>query len=93
MLLLVGIVISSGGAPKGDAIGFAYWHSPGPLNISYLGIGPPSLAGFCAFWACLTQSAYAYIGSEIVSLAAGGERSSMAIICTCLVQFLTLSGS
>ncbi|GAA5988891.1 hypothetical protein JCM5350_000998 [Sporobolomyces pararoseus] len=75
ILLIVGIVVTSGGGPTGQAIGFAFWKSPGPLNTSYLGISSTSLAGFCSFWACLTQSAYAFIGSEIVSLAAGEAKN------------------
>ncbi|GAA5937769.1 uncharacterized protein JCM15063_002111 [Sporobolomyces koalae] len=75
VLLLVGIVISSGGVKGTPAIGFSYWHTPGPFNSTHLRITPPSLARFCAFWACLTQSAYAYVGSEIVSLAAGEARN------------------
>ncbi|GAA5957713.1 hypothetical protein JCM3765_003742, partial [Sporobolomyces pararoseus] len=75
ILLIVGVVVTSGGGPTGEAIGFAFWKSPGPLNTNYLGIASPSLAGFCSFWACLTQSAYAFIGSEIVSLAAGEAKN------------------
>ncbi|GAA5826360.1 hypothetical protein JCM5353_004730 [Sporobolomyces roseus] len=75
VLLIVGIVITSGGVPNTDPIGFEFYKNPGPFNDTFLGIAPPSLASFCAFWACLTQSAYAYIGSEIVSLAAGEAKN------------------
>ncbi|GAA5840960.1 hypothetical protein JCM3766R1_005414 [Sporobolomyces carnicolor] len=75
VLLLVGVVITSGGVPDYEAIGFSFWKTPGTFNTQYLGISPPTLAGFCAFWACLTQSAYAFIGSEIVSLAAGEAKN------------------
>ncbi|GAA6016440.1 hypothetical protein JCM11491_002413 [Sporobolomyces phaffii] len=74
-LLLVGILITTGATPNSDAIGFAFWESPGPFQTRFLEIESPSLAGFCAFWACLTQSAYAFVGSEIVSLAAGEAKN------------------
>ncbi|GAA5902677.1 uncharacterized protein JCM6883_007205 [Sporobolomyces salmoneus] len=76
VLLIVGIVIASGGVSNGDeAYGFAFWRSPGTFNTSFLGITSPSLAGFASLYACLTQSAYAFIGSEIVSLAAGEAKN------------------
>ncbi|GAA5918585.1 hypothetical protein JCM5296_004141 [Sporobolomyces johnsonii] len=68
-LIILGIVISAGGVPGTDSTGFTYWRSPGAF-AQYLGI-PGALGRFAGFWSVLTQAAYAYVGSEIVSLAAG----------------------
>ncbi|GAA6064699.1 hypothetical protein JCM10212_005767 [Sporobolomyces blumeae] len=75
ILVIVGIVITSGGVPDTSPIGFKFWQHPGPINDHFLDISPPSLARFSAFWSCMTQSSYAFIGSEIVSLAAGEAKN------------------
>ena len=46
-LILLMLIITCGGAPNGDAIGFRYWRSPGAMN-EYLVDG--SLGKFLAFW-------------------------------------------
>ncbi|OCF73198.1 AAT family amino acid transporter [Kwoniella mangroviensis CBS 8886] len=68
-LIILGVVISAGGGPSHDKIGFRYWRNPGPF-VQYMDI-PGSLGRFLGFWAVLTQAAFAYVGSEIVAIAAG----------------------
>lgn len=31
-IIILSIVIASGGGPTGDRVGFRYWHNPGPAN-------------------------------------------------------------
>lgn len=48
-LIILAVVIAAGGGPSGDAVGFRYWHDPGPANpwlvegstgmfVSFLGV-------------------------------------------------------
>ena len=62
------LVITCGGAPNGDAIGFRYWRDPGAMN-EYLVDG--SLGQFLAFWKVFIQATFSYGGSEMVVVAAG----------------------
>lgn len=72
-LILLGIILAAGGGPNKQATGFKYWRDPGPF-VQYLGI-PGALGRFLGFWAVLTQAAFAYIGSEIVAIAAGEAKN------------------
>lgn len=65
-------MISAGGGPSKEAIGFRYWRNPGPF-VQYAGLAG-TLGRFLGFWATLTRAAFAYIGSEIVAIAAGETR-------------------
>lgn len=72
-LILLGIILSAGGGPSGEVIGFKYWKNPGPFT-QYAGI-PGALGQFLGFWAVLTQAAFSYIGTEIVAIAAAEARN------------------
>ena len=72
-LIILGIVITSGGGPDHHSIGFQYWRHPGPFT-QFNGI-PGSLGRFLGFWAVLTQAAFSYIGTEIVAIAAGEAKN------------------
>jgi amino acid transporter len=72
-LLITSIVISAGGGPNKETIGFRFWRDPGPF-VQYAGIAG-TLGRFLGFWATLTRAAFAYIGSEIVAIAAGETRN------------------
>lgn len=67
-LLILGIVISAGGVPGTDTIGFQYWRNPGPFEHQS-GISGAKGA-FLAFWTTLESSAFAYLGTEVVALCA-----------------------
>jgi amino acid transporter len=67
-LMLLMFIITLGGAPTHDRIGFRYWENPGPMN-TYLEDG--SLGRFLAFWKVFIQATFSYGGSEIVVVAAG----------------------
>ncbi|KAL2875926.1 hypothetical protein SGCOL_008922 [Colletotrichum sp. CLE4] len=67
-LIILMFVITVGGGPSGDAIGFRYWHDPGPMN-EYL--RPGALGRFLAFWKVFIQATFSYGGSEMVVVASG----------------------
>jgi amino acid transporter len=67
-LILLMFIITLGGTPSGDRIGFRYWVDPGPMN-EYLLTG--SLGRFLAFWKVFIQATFAYGGSEMVVIASG----------------------
>lgn len=67
-LIITCIVITSGGTPAHHKIGFHYWRDPGAF-APYLVEG--STGRFLGFWACLVQSCFAYVGSEVVGIAFG----------------------
>ncbi|CAD6582799.1 MAG: hypothetical protein TREMPRED_003391, partial [Tremellales sp. Tagirdzhanova-0007] len=72
-LIILGIVITSGGGPDHHSIGFQFWRHPGPFT-QYNDI-TGSKGRFLGFWAVLTQAAFSYIGTEIVAIAAGEARN------------------
>ncbi|KAK2592669.1 hypothetical protein QQS21_009636 [Conoideocrella luteorostrata] len=67
-LILLMFIITVGGSPSGEAIGFRYWNDPGPMN-TYLKDG--SLGRFLAFWKVFIQATFSYGGSEMVVVASG----------------------
>ncbi|KAJ5908726.1 Amino acid/polyamine transporter I [Penicillium taxi] len=67
-LMLLMFIITLGGTPTHDRIGFRYWQTPGPMN-KYLKNG--SLGRFLAFWKVFIQATFSYGGSEMVVVAAG----------------------
>lgn len=68
-MIILGIIITAGGVPGTDPIGFRFWHNPGPFQQEN---GIPGTKGrFLAFWTVLVQSAFSYLGTEIVALTAG----------------------
>ena len=67
-LILLMLIITCGGGPDHDAIGFRYWDVPGAM-LEYLEVGP--LGRFLAFWKVFIQATFSYGGSEMVVVAAG----------------------
>ncbi|GAA5831271.1 hypothetical protein JCM11251_007815 [Rhodosporidiobolus azoricus] len=72
-LIILGIVLMSGGGPSGEVIGGMNWRDPGAF-VQYLGISG-SLGRFLGFWSVLTQAAYSFGGSEVVALAAAETKN------------------
>ncbi|KAK2605718.1 hypothetical protein N8I77_008537 [Diaporthe amygdali] len=68
MLILTCFIISVGGQPSGEVIGFKYWHDPGAFG-QYLVDGPTGR--FLGFWAAMVQACFAYTGTEVVGVAFG----------------------
>ncbi|KAJ5679941.1 hypothetical protein N7462_008185 [Penicillium macrosclerotiorum] len=67
-LMILMFIITLGGTPTHDRIGFRYWQHPGPMN-EYLESG--TLGQFLAFWKVFIQATFSYGGSEMVVVAAG----------------------
>lgn len=67
-LVIVSIVITSGGAPDHEAIGFRYWNNPGAWT-DYNGITGSS-GHFLGFLAAFVNASFSYIGIETVVIAA-----------------------
>lgn len=78
IMLIIGInimalVITCGGGPNHESIGFRYWRDPGAF-VQYLGIGG-SLGRFLGFWTTLNNALYAYSGIENITLAAAETKN------------------
>lgn len=67
-LIILMFVLTVGGGPSHETIGFRYWRDPGPMN-EYLKEG--SLGRFLAFWKVFIQATFSYGGSEMVVVASG----------------------
>lgn len=66
-LIITGIVISAGGGPSGEAIGFKYWDETGGF-MQFQDI-PGAKGRFLGFFSVLISAAFAFIGSEITAVA------------------------
>ncbi|KAI9362010.1 amino acid permease [Zopfochytrium polystomum] len=71
-LIITGIVITAGGGPNHESIGFKYWSNPGPF-VEYIGTG--TWGQFLGFWAVLILATFSFIGTEIVAVAAGETKN------------------
>lgn len=67
-LIIVSIVITSGGGPNRETIGFRYWHNPGAW-VDYNGI-PGSTGHFLGFLAAFVNASFSFIGVETVVITA-----------------------
>ncbi len=65
-LIILGIVLDLGGGPNHDRLGFRYWKHPGPF-AQFDGIGGAK-GRFLGWVAVLEQSAFSFIGTEIVAV-------------------------
>ncbi|CAE6375726.1 unnamed protein product [Rhizoctonia solani] len=72
MLLIVGLVITAGGGPNHESIGFRYWTDPGPFRQLALS-GDRTIGGswgrFLAVWSTLINAAFAYGNIQVVAIA------------------------
>ncbi|KAF7589358.1 hypothetical protein BBP40_004438 [Aspergillus hancockii] len=78
ILLIIGVnlmalVITCGGGPSGESIGFRYWRDPGPF-VQYLGI-KGSLGRFLGFWSGLNNAVFAYSGIQNITIPGAETRS------------------
>ncbi|KAJ5293835.1 hypothetical protein N7508_008656 [Penicillium antarcticum] len=72
-LNIMALVITCGGGPSGQSIGFRYWKDPGPF-VQYLGIKGP-LGRFLGFWSTLNNAVFAYAGAQNITIAGAETRS------------------
>ncbi|CZR67122.1 related to general amino acid permease [Phialocephala subalpina] len=70
---IMSLVITCGGGPNHEPIGFQYWRRPGPF-VQYLGISG-SLGRFLGVWTALNNALYAYSGIENITMAAAETKS------------------
>jgi amino acid transporter len=88
-LIIISIVITSGGGPEGNPIGFQYWRNPGPF-VEYLTTG--SLGRFAGFWKALSGAVYSYGGLQgVPSLAAEVKYPRKTIFTACKRVFYRVS--
>lgn len=64
--MLTCLIVSLGGSPNHQRVGFRYWSEPGAF-AEYLETGP--VGKFLGFFACLVQSCFTYTGTEVVGVA------------------------
>jgi yeast amino acid transporter len=67
-LIFVSIVITAGGGPNGESIGFRYWNNPGPWT-NFNGVTGPT-GHFLGFLAAFTNAAFSFLGVETVIVTA-----------------------
>lgn len=67
-LVIVSIVITAGGAPNHETIGFRFWHNPGAWT-NYNGITGPT-GHFLGFLSSFVNAAFSFIGVETVVISA-----------------------
>lgn len=67
-LVVVAIVITAGGGPNQEAIGFRYWNDPGAWT-QFNGIPGPT-GHFLGFLSAFVNAAFSFIGVETVVIAA-----------------------
>jgi amino acid transporter len=67
-LIFVSIIITAGGVPGSDAIGFRYWNNPGPW-VDYNGIRGPT-GHFLGFLSAFVNASFSFIGVETVVISA-----------------------
>jgi amino acid transporter len=77
-LVIVSIVITSGGAPNGQSIGLRYWHNPGAW-VDYNDITGPT-GHFLGFLAAFVNASFSFIGVEVVVITAAESINPHAAI-------------
>ncbi|KAH7105903.1 general APC amino acid permease [Auriculariales sp. MPI-PUGE-AT-0066] len=66
-LIIAGLVISLGGGPNHDRIGFRYWKNPGAFNTYLVGGGTGRFLGIIGTF---VQAGFSFQGMELVAVAA-----------------------
>ena len=66
-LIILGLIISLGGIPGQERIGFRYWRNPGPF-VEYIAQGPEG--HFLGYWAVMSNAVFSFAGVESVAMAA-----------------------
>ncbi|KAF4633767.1 hypothetical protein G7Y89_g4355 [Cudoniella acicularis] len=67
-LIITGVVITAGGGPNHESIGFRFWNETGGF-VQYGGIAGVK-GRFLGFFSVLISAAFAFIGTEITAIAA-----------------------
>jgi yeast amino acid transporter len=67
-LILLSLILASGGGPDHQATGFQYWKDPGAFH-EYIASG--ATGRFLAVWSTFTTAVFAYLGTELVGVTVG----------------------
>lgn len=68
-LIILGFILTVGGGPDHDRLGFRYWNDPGAFNAFLV---PGSTGRFLAFWHAVIKATFSFILSpEIITMTAG----------------------
>lgn len=87
-LIILGFVIAGGGVPGTPAIGFKYWHDPGPF-VEFIASG--SWGNFLGYWEALTGAVFSFAGVESIAMAAAETKNPRkAIPAACKQVFLRI---
>jgi amino acid transporter len=87
-LIILGLVIASGGIPGTPAVGFRYWRDPGPF-VEYIASG--AWGNFLGMWEALTGAVFSFAGVESIAMAAAETRDPRkAIPAACKRVFLRI---
>ncbi|KAG9256618.1 amino acid permease/ SLC12A domain-containing protein [Emericellopsis atlantica] len=87
-LVLLGVIIASGGIPGTPATGFKYWRDPGPF-VEF--IAPGRLGQFLGYWQALTGAVFSFAGVESIAMAAAETQNPRkAIPAACKQVFLRI---
>ncbi|KAJ0108319.1 hypothetical protein J7T55_005296 [Diaporthe amygdali] len=72
-LLITALVIVCGGGPNAQALGFRYWHDPGPVKEYLVSGGSGKLCAFIGTW---VFSVFAFAFAPELIVVTGGEMQS-----------------
>ncbi|KFH41741.1 Dicarboxylic amino acid permease-like protein [Hapsidospora chrysogenum ATCC 11550] len=87
-LIVLGLVIASGGIPGTPAVGFRYWRDPGPF-VEYIATG--AWGNFLGMWQALAGAVFSFAGVESIAMAAAETRNPRkAIPAACKRVFLRI---
>ncbi|KAK4613499.1 Dicarboxylic amino acid permease [Fulvia fulva] len=70
---ILALIITCGGGPSGETIGFRYWRNPGPF-VQYLDV-PGTTGRFIGFWSTFNNALYAYGGIHAIAIAAAETKN------------------
>jgi amino acid transporter len=87
-LILLGFAIAVGAAPGTPALGFRYWHDPGPF-VEYIAAG--ALGRFLGYFSVMTGAVFSFAGVESIAMAAAETQDPRrAIPAACRRVFLRI---
>ncbi|KAH8176028.1 amino acid permease domain-containing protein [Sarocladium implicatum] len=71
-LIILGLVISLGGIPGTDRIGFRYWKDPGAF-VEHIASG--NWGKFLGYWSVMTNAVFSFAGVESLAMAAAETKN------------------
>ncbi|KAL2202601.1 proline-specific permease [Sarocladium strictum] len=71
-LIILGLVISLGGVPGTERIGFRYWKNPGAF-VEYIATG--NWGKFLGYWSVMSNAVFSFAGVESLAVAAAETKN------------------